>query len=153
MSCSTLGPVGQKQMEKVVCTHTCETDTFFFQMVHCCYISQVIYKRWQWDDNPVLCRLHSPLQVNYSLRGKPSDGKKHLVYYTSGSLHNCVVFLYLGNRHWPLSCCWICSNCSFYEVVKMLDVGCWMLNLDVGCWCLIFMLDVWFGCWMLDLDV
>ena len=86
MSCSTLGPVGQKQMEfeagpeKVVCTHTCKTDIFFFQMVHCCYISQVIYKRWQWDDNPVLCRLHSPLQVNYS-PGKNPRMEKHLVLH------------------------------------------------------------------------
>ena len=66
--------------EKVVCTHTCETDIFFFQMVHCCYISQVIYKRWQWDDNPVLCRLHSPLQVNYSPGGNPRM-EKNILYY------------------------------------------------------------------------
>ena len=128
--------------EKVVCTHTCKTDIFFFQMVHCCYISQVIYKRWQWDDNPVLCRLHSPLQVNYSPGENPRMEKTSCII--SGSVHNCVVFLYLGNRHRPLSCCWICSYCSFCEVVNMLGVGCliWMFDLDVWCWMLIWMLDV-----------
>ena len=136
----------EAEPEKVVCTRTCGTDIFFSQILLCCYISQVIYKRWQWDDNPVLCRLHSPLQVNYSLRGKLRMEKSSCIYHTSGSLHNCVVFLYLGNRHRPLSCCWICSYCSFCEVVKMLDVGCLIWMLGVGC--LIWMLGV--GCWMLD---
>ena len=128
-----------QNQKKVLCTHTCETDIFFFQIVLCCYISQVIYKRWQWDDNPVLCRLHSPLQVNYSPGGKPSNGKKTSCII-SGSLHNCVVFLYLGNRHRPLSCCWNCSYGSFCEVVNMLGVGFLIWMLGVGCW--MFNLDV-----------
>ena len=35
-----------------------------FVLLHGDHIyDQVIYRRWQWDNTPVLCRLHSPLQV------------------------------------------------------------------------------------------
>ena len=140
MSCSTLGPVGQKQMEfeagpeKVVCTRTCETDIFFFQLLLCCYISQVIYKRWQWDDNPVLCRLHSPLQVNYSLR-ENFEWNNHLVYIihqgvfiivSSFSISAIAIdrCLAVGSALTALSARW--SRCW------MLGVKCLIWKLDVG---------------------